>query len=203
MAQPPSPAEIVRTYGTASNFAATYNVGLEYACAQNVQRCFCGTAPRIRDLVTAFSEKEVMAWIMPHLVKIYKFAGVKEKPDGFMLTEMCRIILAEYSYLNAAELLLFFFRFSAGKYGTFYGAVDMMKVVAGLEEFNKYRREKLYRYDQERKAIELEAQRKEWDEKAEPMPKNLKYVRSLFAANGITVIPIADDPEDATYEEIK
>ena len=79
-----------------------------------------------------------------------------------------------------------------------------MAIMTALNEFLKYRREQLEMYAREDRAIQMEQLRQQWADKAEPMPDNLQFVRGLFAANGITVIPIeADDRGDETNEEIK
>lgn len=45
------------------------------------------------------------------------------------------MIAIEYPYLKISELLLFFHRFKAGRYGHFYGNVDPLRITTALREF--------------------------------------------------------------------
>ena len=204
--QSPTPQEIVQQYGRAANFVATYNIPMEYKCCQagNIRRCFCGRAPKIADLLKAYTDDEVNSWLLIHLMSIYEFSNLPEKPSEGQLAELCMQIKTSYSFLNAAEFLLFCCRFKGGKHGRFFGVVDPMAIMTGLNDFLEYRREHLEMYAREERAIQMEQLRQQWADKAEPMPDNLQFVRGLFAANGITVIPIeADDRGDESNEEIK
>lgn len=184
----------------------TFNIPLEYECCKpdKIRRCFCGQAPRIADLLKAYTDDEVNSWLLIHLMGIYEFSNLPEKPSEGQLAELCMQIKTNYSFLNAAEFLLFCCRFKGGKHGRFFGVVDPMAIMTGLNDFLEYRRDHLEMYAREERAIQMEQLRQQWADKAEPMPDNLQFVRGLFAANGITVIPIeADDRGDEANEEIK
>lgn len=49
--------------------------------------------------------------------------------------DCARTISSMYYYLKVSELMLFFFRFKAGKYGRFYGSVDPMAITSALIDF--------------------------------------------------------------------
>ena len=179
---------------------------MEYKCCQagNIRRCFCGRAPEIADLLKAYTDDEVNSWLLIHLMSIYEFSNLPEKPSEGQLAELCMQIKTSYSFLNAAEFLLFCCRFKGGKHGRFFGVVDPMAIMTGLNDFLEYRREHLEMYAREERAIQMDQLRQQWADKALPMPENLKFVRSIFAAYGIKVIPIeTEDRGDGTYEEIK
>ena len=179
---------------------------MEYKCCQagNIRRCFCGRAPKIADLLKAYTDDEVNSWLLIHLMSIYEFSNLPEKPSEGQLAELCMQIKTSYSFLNAAEFLLFCCRFKGGKHGRFFGVVDPMAIMTGLNDFLEYRREHLEMYAREERAIQMDQLRQQWADKALPMPENLKFVRSIFAAYGIKVIPIeTEDRGDGIYEEIK
>ena len=45
--------------------------------------------------------------------------------------------------MKLPELMLFFQQFKAGKYGRFYGSVDPMVITTALQEFLRFRAERL------------------------------------------------------------
>lgn len=167
------------------NFAAKFGIAAESKCYENEKMCFMGVAPRLSGLAEAYPSDQVNTWILAHLRDLYKFSGVKEKPSFEQLIQMCEIIRLKFRFLNAAELLLFFFKFKAGDFEKFYGVIDPMVILSSLNQFVKYRNERIEYYQREEKEKELNRQRKEWEEKAVPMPDNLEYVKAFFKMNNL------------------
>lgn len=178
-----SPDMIRKRYGDGVRFAATFGIGMELKCLDDEKKCFTGVAPRLSGLCKAYPADQVNTWILAHLMDLYKFTTVREKPSFDQLIQTCEIIKRRYHYLNAAELLLFFIKFKSGDYGQFYGSVDPMAILAGLREFLKYRAEMIDKYEREAKEDEIIRQREEWERKAVPMPDNLEYVKAFFKMN--------------------
>jgi hypothetical protein len=77
---------------------------------------------------------------MAQLRYLSEFSGAKEKMSSDMAERAANIIYANYYYLTASELLLFFFKFSTGKYGKFYGVVDPQTIITALQSFVTYER---------------------------------------------------------------
>ena len=98
-----------------------------------------GDAPSLALLSQTYPNEQVNTWIIAHLMDLYKFAGVKEKPSFQQVLELAVMIRVEYYYFKASELLLFFFKLKSGEYGTFYGVVDPMVIMAALIEFKGQR----------------------------------------------------------------
>lgn len=65
-------------------------------------------------------------------------------------------ILTEYYYLNAAELLLFVYRFKCGHYGKFYKAFEPLTIMDGLKQFIAERSEAIAQHEKELERQERE-----------------------------------------------
>lgn len=170
---------VIRRYGDGESFAKTFNPSLQTICAQNVERSFLGEAPSLALLSQTYPNKQVNTWIIAHLMDLYKFAGVKEKPSFQQVLELAVMIRVEYYYFKASELLLFFFKFKSGEYGTFYGVVDPMVIMAALIEFKAYRRQQLEIYDREIQRKIREEKWAEWEMKSVPCPAYLKLAKAF------------------------
>lgn len=152
----------MQKYGSAVEFAKTFNPDLQKACAGNLERTFTGDAPTIGLLKATYTEKQVQAWIMAQLVNLNSFSGSKNKMEPQQMLMLSDIILTDYHYLKASELLLFFYQFKAGKFGELYGSVDPLRVSNALIEFAAYRRAELFKIESklaEVKAAENEEKR--------------------------------------------
>ncbi len=67
------------------------------------------------------------------------FEGLKGQADRHQLAKTAKIIVTEFYYLKTDELLLFFYRFSAGRYGQFYSYFTPSVIIRGLRDFLKER----------------------------------------------------------------
>ena len=170
---------VIRRYGDGESFAKTFNPSLQTICAQNIERSFLGDAPSLALLSQTYQNEQVNTWIIAHLMDLYKFAGVKEKPSFQQVLELAVMIRVEYYYFKASELLLFFFKLKSGEYGTFYGVVDPMVIMAALIEFKAYRRQQLEIYDREIQRKKREEQWAEWERNAVPCPAHLKLAKAF------------------------
>lgn len=99
-------------------------------------------------------------WLLPQLYNLSEYCGVKNKLEGTPLLECASIIGNVYHYLKVSELMLFFYKFKAGKYGRFYGNVDPMIITSSLQLFVRERNEFYFKYDQEQREKEYEESRK-------------------------------------------
>nr|DAX55146.1 MAG TPA: hypothetical protein [Caudoviricetes sp.] len=170
---------VIRRYGDGESFAKIFSPSLQVVCAQNIERAFLGDAPSLVLLSQTYPEDQMNTWVIAHLMDLYKFAGVKEKPSFSQVLELAVMIRTEYYYLKASELLLFFFRFKAGEYGTFYGVVDPMVIMAALIDFRAYRRQQIEMYDREIQRKKREEEWVKWEKNAVPCPEYLKLAKAF------------------------
>jgi hypothetical protein len=115
--------------------------------SMNLQRCFTGQAPSLTRVKVTFGEEISENWLIAQIIDLSLFCGIKEKPDMVQVEAIARTIIANYGYLKLTELMVFFQRFKAGKHGTFYGNFDGITLNKALNDFLKYRREKLNEYE--------------------------------------------------------
>lgn len=140
-------------YGTAEQFLATFNPALQLTAARYVERAYRGKAPQLATVSAGYGEPVAVVWLCIQIENVNLFAGVKEKMAVERQKELAGLILTEYGYLKATELLLFFHRLKCGHYGRFYGAVDALFIASALLIFLDERRKDLARYreDDERR----------------------------------------------------
>lgn len=145
---------IVQRYGDAHAFALTFNPDLQAACGANIERSFTGTAPLIAELIAAYEMKAVRVWVYAQLENLNVFVGAQNKIEPLQMSMLAEIILTDYLYLKASELLLFFYQLKSGKYGKFYGSVDPLQISVALTEFAAYRRDMIFRLENEKRIAE-------------------------------------------------
>lgn len=81
--------------------------------------------------------------------------------------ELAYIIASEFFFLKISELMLFFHRFKAGRYGRFYGSVDPMVITSALHEFVRERANALEQHERDDALAQIEAGRQNaisWEE---------------------------------------
>ncbi len=142
---------IITRYGDGRKFAETFNPDLQRACSENLVRSFTGDAPTIAALRSAYPERQVRVWILAHLENLNIYAGAKNKMNPDQMMMLSDVIMTEYFYLKASELLLFFYQFKTGKYGELYGSVDPLRISSALIEFAAYRSDMIFRIEQKQK----------------------------------------------------
>lgn len=130
---------LFKRYGDKIQFLTAFNPSIQKYAVSNPAKCYFGTAPVLSAVAKAYGEETASSWIEAELHDLANYAGSKDKLTREQSMQTATNILAAYSYLNMAELLLFFARFKAGKYGRFYGSVDPLVITTALSEFSKQR----------------------------------------------------------------
>lgn len=126
------------------------NPDTQHAFATRLESAFMGDYPTLRDIDAAYGKGFSTEWLVPHIDNLARYTGAKNLTEGQQL-ELARVISAEYQYLKVTELLVFFFRFKAGRYGRFYGSVDPMVVTCALREFVGERNVFIEQFEREKK----------------------------------------------------
>lgn len=141
--------EITERYGDRGKFLATMNPDLQQKAAQDAERCILGDAPTLVSINIAYGSATAKMWLIPQLVNLSEYCGVRDKLTERQLEECAGVIATEYYFLKVSELLLFFHRYKAGRYGKMYGAVDPLAITTALREFVAERNRVLSRHEQE------------------------------------------------------
>lgn len=135
-----------------NEFLLAYNPDRQRELCQDKDDCIFGEYPTLAQL-KAYGSKTASVWLMAHLVNLSEFCGCRDKLTGGVVEELADIIAGEWYYLKVTELMLYFYKFKAGYYGKFYGAVDPLVITTSLREFVTERNEAISRKDAEQ-AIE-------------------------------------------------
>lgn len=130
---------LVSKYGSRDDFLKTYNPSYQMQKCSNAEDCMFGDYPTLSELRTAYGDNVPKMWLLPQLYDLSEYCGVKDKLEGTPLEETAFVIATEYYYMKVTELMLFFHRFKAGRYGRFYGNVDPLVITTSLREFNRER----------------------------------------------------------------
>lgn len=151
---------LTKQYSDPKQFLEAYNPDLQPRCASHPAKCFLGTAPTLRTVGQAYGTGVSEMWLEIQLKDLARYAGSLNKLDETQSEQTARAIIAGYPQLNVAELMLFFQRFKAGKYGKFYGAVDPLTITTALREFSKQRIAEITAIELAQRNAELQKPRK-------------------------------------------
>ena len=158
--QPLTKACLAR-YGDRENFMCLFNPDRQVEFGEHPDRCHFGSAPTLGTLRSAYGKNMPTSWLVPQLLNLSEYCGCKNKLTDAQLEECARVIASEYFYLKTTELMLFFSRFKAGRYGRFYGNVDPMVITSALVVFRRERAEAIARHEAEEREKERERQASE------------------------------------------
>lgn len=129
---------------TIDDFARAHNPDMQLSLCRDADKCYFGEYPTLARLDAEYGDNSAAYWLIPELVNLSEFCGCKEKLTGRPLKECAVIMAQECRLFKVSELMLFFYRFKAGRYGRFYGAVDPLVIMQALREFE---RDRHYAYD--------------------------------------------------------
>lgn len=153
----------IEKYKDNMKFLTAFNPDVQYLCADNLKRCFMGTAPTLEVVREAFGTATAESWLEIQLRDLSEFSGCKEKLTIEQLDAIARVIYTMFPYLKVTELAYFFLLFKAGKFGKFYGAVDGLVITEALQDYLITRNDYIAKFEREererREAIEEQRHR--------------------------------------------
>ena len=145
---------------TDSQFLASATPDMQHVIASDTEDCFFGDYPTLAAVGCRYGKDIAVAWLVPQLANLSEYCGARDKLTGPQIEELAYIISSEFFYLKISEMMLFFHRFKAGRYGRFYGSVDPMVVTIALHEFVRERSNAIDRHDREEALKKIDAGRK-------------------------------------------
>lgn len=107
-----------------------------------------GTAPTLGLVRATFGNNTATVWVSLQLENLSEYAGCAGKLSKRQYEELSQMIVNTYPYFNLTEVMLFFQQFKSGEYGTFYGAVDPIKIMEALRSFDRQREQAHIHYEQ-------------------------------------------------------
>lgn len=150
---------VVGKYGERNDMLVRYSPSAQIELSSNSDECFFGNYPTLAEM-RAYGANTPIAWLIPQLNNLSEYCGCKVKLQGEVLEETAHIIAQEYYHLKVSELMLFFYRFKAGRYGRFYGSVDPLVITTALRDFADERLAELRRHENAERMAKMEEERK-------------------------------------------
>lgn len=148
-------------YPTIKDFMFANSPDRQLDVCNEPDKCHFGCSPTLSQLNACYGETAAEAWLVPQLYELGDFEGLKGQADRHQLAKTAKIIVTEFYYLKTDELLLFFYRFSAGRYDRFYSYFMPSVILRGLRDFLKERARAFEQYEQAvRERVWQEAKRK-------------------------------------------
>ena len=159
--------EIRKKHGDSESFLKTFNPSNQTTFINlSLERCFIGNAPSLTRVKFAYDEETAIHWLEVQLVDLALTCGIPEKPTIEQATEISRSIIANFGFLKVTELMVFFSRFKGGRYGKFYGCIDLIVVTDALNTFLSERIEIINKFERAQQKREAEEKKRKADENA-------------------------------------
>lgn len=157
-----------------------FNPSLQRVVAENEDRAILGTAPMLCVLDAAYGEGSATQWLIPQLHDLCAAVGVKTKLDEGQMFQLATMIRNEFGYLKATEVMLFLWRLKGGRYGEFYGSVDMQRIMRALRgQFTDERVKVIERHEAEKR----EQEQQQWAKTA-LKPADVEELRKRLQREG-------------------
>jgi len=162
-----SSACLEKTAAEASELLLRYNPSYQMEICDDEKLCITGDYPTLAEVKRDYGKKIPIAWLIPQLQNLSWYCGVRDKLDQRQLEECAYIIATEFWHLKVSEIMLFFHRFKAGRYGKLFGTIDPLMICRSLREFVKERDNAIDEYEHEENRKKFEQHQKEcvsWEE---------------------------------------
>lgn len=142
------PADQVDTL--AQSITNSYTPQIQPLCALHPIKCYLGTAPALGKISHLLGPQFATSWLT---LQIDFYSQTLKTADQFTETDtqnLAMVILANYPWLNLAEIMLFFSRLAAGHYGQVaYGTLKAENITAKIPQFIKQRSAELERHERQ------------------------------------------------------
>lgn len=148
-------------YGNLSKFLVAFNPDAQYELSAKVEDCYFGYYPTLARLNKEYCSTASIQWLNIQIYNLNEFCGCKDKMSPQQVLDCSRTISTMYYYLKVSELMLFFFRFKAGKYGTFFGSVDPITITSALTAFLRERLEANAKHESKIAMMKVQEYRKD------------------------------------------
>lgn len=145
---------IRQRWETRQSLLQTFHVDKQVVLSKSPERCYFTNAPTLWNVNLAYGFGTAQEWLAYQITDLSEFSGARDKITDRQLDQIIQLITDDYGFLNMAEIMLFCRRFKRGLYDKFYGSVDPIAIMQGLNEFCRERNEayaKRDRYLQELK----------------------------------------------------
>jgi hypothetical protein len=130
-------------YGNFKTFIKTFSPDKQYIYCLHKDRCFSGCAPTLAVVSQCYGFEVAKVFVSGQVKDLMEYTGCIGKMSINQIDAVSKVIVTTYYFLKVTELMYFFFQFKGGRYGTFYGNVDAIKITEALRSFLTFRNETL------------------------------------------------------------
>lgn len=162
----------LQRWKTRDDLLHTFCIDKQIELTKIPERCFFQNAPTLWTVNLAYGFGTAQEWLAYQITDLSEFSGAKDKITDRQLDEIIQLITDDYGFLNLAEIMLFCRRFKKGSYDKFYGSVDPISIMQGLNVFCRERNEAYAKRD--RKLQEI----KDWNDRWNP--NNMTYEEAII-----------------------
>lgn len=156
--------EIRRRYHTSQELIDLFSPDQQPKCELHSELSYTGGAPTLARVTAAYGEGVSESWLIIQIQDLYIYESVnyEERATVRQIDQTAQIICANYPYLKLTELMLFFSRFKAGRYGKPYGNLSGREICAALGKFIQQRSAELDEIERSQRAARIASERRQW-----------------------------------------
>ena len=146
---------VLQTYGNREQFLKKLGPLAQIEASMHEELAFFSQkAPTMEEMKAIYGDNFPAMWLMEQILDLVVYSNSKGTLNDYQAMFLAQTIANEYPKLKASELLLFFYRFKAGRYGHFWGVVDPMRISKALETFCEERARVRAAKEKEAEALE-------------------------------------------------
>lgn len=190
---------MLQRWATRDSLLQTFHIDKQMELTKDPERCYFQNAPTLWTVNLAYGFGTAQEWLAYQITDLSEFSGARDKITDRQLDQIIQLITDDYGFLNMAEIMLFCRRFKRGLYDKFYGSVDPIAIMKGLNEFVRERNEAYAKRER------TQQERKEWQDAHNPniMSREewdiIKQVQAEYEMNTIE----EDRRTEQKYKQIK
>ena len=150
-AYPSNTAQMLQKYPTWDDFFRIFSVNRQMLICQNPKICILYPSPTLHQIDSMYGPLSAAKWLIPFIADSSLSCGLKIDATKEQLQFTATAITSRYTWLKAAEMVLFFFNFKAGFYEKFYGQFDPQAIIRSIKTFLAERMDIIVAHERERK----------------------------------------------------
>ena len=150
-AYPSNTPQMLQKYPTWDDFFRIFSVNRQIIICQKPKLCILYPSPTLAQIDTMYGPFSAVKWLIPFVADASLSCGLKVDATSEQLQFTATALTGRYTWLKAAELVLFFFNFKAGFYERFYGQFDPQAIIRSINMFLTERMSIIAANERERK----------------------------------------------------
>ena len=149
-AYPSNTPQMLQKYPTWDDFFRVFSVNRQILICQRPKICILYPSPTLYQIDCMYGPLSAAKWLIPFIADASLSCGLKIDATKEQLQFTATAITGRYTWLKAAEMVLFFFNFKAGFYEKFYGQFDPQAIIRSINLFLTERMEIIVANERER-----------------------------------------------------